>query len=330
MEFAFKRLSRLMTPPLAARHETGGDLLKGGAFPGAAARIHRHLSSGSSAPSCLDQAIEKLKSLHDGEKGLIETVSCGGKAVPRLRELLFEREPSGLFQTRCLAVKALAALKAFDVLADYLRAQHEALDPAERMGGEAVANAAARALAGQSNPQTFDLLMKLAETRPLPGVIAALGATGRPEAVPFLIDALAEDESRPDAEAALPGFGSLAHPLLAAAACRRGPASGPESESRLRQRRSALAVLSSSGMQRETWPVLRHLMKDDDPGIAVLACKICLQCAPRQEHPGARLRLTNLLPRADFLLRQEIEQCLAAHKSQGKNPQAAPSSSGRP
>lgn len=297
--------------------------MKGRTFPGAAARTHQHPPSGSNALSCLDQAIEKLKSLHDGEKGLIETVSCGKAAIPRLRELLLEREPSGLFQTRCLAVKALAALKAFDVLADFLRAQHEALDPAERMGDEAVVNAAARALAGQSNPQIFDLLMELAETRPLPGVIAALGATGRPEAVPFLIEALAEDECRPDAEAALLGFGSLVHPLLAAAACRRGPASGPESESRLRQRRSALAVLSSSGMQRETWPVLRHLMEDQDPGIAVLACKICLQCAPGREHPGALLRLTNLLPKAEFLLRQEIEQCLARHESEGNAPQAA-------
>ncbi|HET6376311.1 MAG TPA: HEAT repeat domain-containing protein, partial [Methylocella sp.] len=278
--------------------------MKGGTSPGAVARTRHHRPGGSSAPSCLDQAIEKLKSLHDGEKGLIETVSCGEEAIPRLRELLLEREPSGLFQTRCLAVRALAALKAFDVLADFLRAQQEALDPAERMGDEAVMNAAARALAGQSTPQIFDLLMELAGTRPLPGVIAALGAMGRPEAIPFLIDALAEDESRPDAEAALREVGPRAHPLLAAAACRRGPESGPESESRLRQRRSALAVLSGSGIQRETWPVLRHLMDDRDPGIAVLACKICLQCAPRQEHPGARQRLASLLPRAGFVLRQ--------------------------
>lgn len=148
--------------------------MKGGTFPGAAARARQHLPSGSTAPASLDQAIETLKSLHDGEKGLIATVSCGKEAIPRLRKLLFEREPSGLFQTRRLAVKALAALKAFVVLEDFLRAQHEALDPAERMGDEAVVNAAACALTGHSNPQVFDLLMELAETRPLPGVIAAL------------------------------------------------------------------------------------------------------------------------------------------------------------
>lgn len=100
-----------------------------------------------------------------------------------LRALLFEREPSGLYQPRCLAVRALAALEAYDVLVDYLNAApREAADPVERVGEDAVINAAARALAGLHEARIFELLMSLAETRLLPGAIGALGRFGRVEA----------------------------------------------------------------------------------------------------------------------------------------------------
>jgi len=256
-------------------------------------------------------ALDKLKSLHDGYSAVAEVVACGEKAVPALRVLLFEREPSGLFQTRCLAVKALAALEAHHVLAEFLSARREAADPVERVGDDVVTNAAARAFAGAREPHVFELLVWLAETRPLPGVISALGASGRVEAIPYLVEALAEDESRPAAEAALRKFGSLAHQALTVAACQSAMPVERESESRLRQRRSALALLAENGVQPETWPSLRNLMQDRNPKIAVSACKICLMSAPEPEKRDAVLRLTSLLPEADFLLEQEIQHCLA-------------------
>lgn len=259
------------------------------------------------------RAIERLKSLYDGERGLIETVACGRPAIPALRALLLEREPSGLFQVRCRAVEALVTLTAYDVLAEFLSTPREAADPVERIGDEVVTNAAARALAGLHEPHVFELLMGLAETRPLPGVIAALGTSGRAEAIPYLVAALAEDESRLAAEAALRNFGSLAHQPLAVAACRSSPSDEAESESRLRQRRRALGLLAETGIEPELWSVVRNLMQDQDAKIAVLACKICLMSAPRPERSGAILRLLSLLPGADFLLEQEIGQCLAGH-----------------
>jgi hypothetical protein len=259
----------------------------------------------------VERAIEKLKSLHDGDRGLIEILACGRRAIPALRVLLFEREPSGLFQTRCLAVKALAALQAYDVLIEFLEASHEAADPVERLGDDAVINAAARAVAARE-PRVFDLLMRLAETRPLPGVIEALGAFSRTEAIPCLIEALAEDESRPKAEAALRKFGSFAHKALAVVACQPLPMLEPESQSRLRQRRSALELLIETGVQARTWPVLRNLMQDQDAKIAVLASKICLMCAEPEEREAV-YRLFSLLPSADFVLELAIEQCLVAH-----------------
>jgi hypothetical protein len=89
-------------------------------------------------PAGVRQAIDKLKSLHDGYRGVIEVVTCGNKAISALRVLLFQREPSGLYQPRCLAVKALAALEAYDVLVAYLNAPREIADPVERAGEDSM------------------------------------------------------------------------------------------------------------------------------------------------------------------------------------------------
>jgi hypothetical protein len=189
----------------------------------------------------LERAIEKLKSLHDGDLGVVETVACGARAIPALRTLLCEREPSGLFETRCRAVQALGALDARDVLMEYLAMPHEAPDPVEQLGDDAVLNAAARTVAKYGDEQVFQLLRHLAGRRLLPGVVGGLGEFMRPEAIPILVDALAEDECRPIAEAALKKFGQRAAPALTQATA----ASSPESPSRARQRESALGLLAA-------------------------------------------------------------------------------------
>ena len=97
--------------------------------------------------------------------------------------------------------------------------------------------------------------------------------------------------------------------LVAATAC--SPPVERESESSLRRRRSALALLIEIGIRPETWPLLRRLMQDKDSKIAVLACKICLMSAIESEKGTAIQRLIRLLPNMDFVLTDEIEQCLA-------------------
>ena len=81
----------------------------------------------------VERAIKKLKSLHDGDRGLIETVACGRRAISALRALLFEREPIGLFQVRCLAARALAGLEAYDVLIEFLEAPRDPSFASSRM-----------------------------------------------------------------------------------------------------------------------------------------------------------------------------------------------------
>lgn len=268
-------------------------------------------------PEDVRRAIERLKSLHDGERGLIEIIACGSRAIPALRALLFAREPSGIYQPRRLAARALAALEAYDALVDFLRAPHDIADAVERVGEEAVMNAAARALADVREEPIFELLMSLAHDQFLPGVIDALGKFERAEAIPHFIAALAEDESRPAAEAALRKLGVCARQSLLVVAA--GEPSPLESESSLRRRRSALRLLIEIGIEPETWPVLRHLMQDRDAQTAMLACEIALAIAPDPEKREAIRRLVVLLRDADWPLSEEIERRLAAHFEAAKD-----------
>jgi hypothetical protein len=99
--------------------------------------------------------------------------------------------------------------------------------------------------------------------------------------------------------------------LVAAAHC--SPSVERESDSSLRRRRSALALLTEIGIRPETWPLLRRLMQDHDSKIAMLACKICLTSAIESEKDAAMHRLISFFPSVDFVLTDEIEQCLAFH-----------------
>jgi HEAT repeat protein len=258
------------------------------------------------------EVVDKLRSLEEGHRALVEVVACGSRAVPALHALLFEREPDGLFQPRCLAVAALAALKAHEVLIEYLSTLRARADPVEQVGDDAVINAAARALAEQRDERVFELLLSLAEARLRPGVVEALGAFRRIEALPYFIAALADDDSRPAAETALRNLGVAAAQALMTVATFPA-AEERESDSRLRQRRSALHLLAETGIEPQAWPVLRHLMVDRDLTLRLLACRLCLAAAPHIEKANAIRQLIASMDSADWLLLPEIEACLTVY-----------------
>jgi hypothetical protein len=266
----------------------------------------------------LGLAIEALRSTRDGDRGVAEVIAHGKVAIPFVRELLFEREPSGLFETRRRAVEALALLGAQDALIEFLESSPDIADPVERLGEDAVVNAAARALRDLREPRVFQLLLSLVKRKALPGLVAALGRFRRPETIPYLIDALAEDESRPEAEAALREMASFAKDALIAAALQDPMRPDRESQSRLRQRRSALALLVQTGVRSSEWPALRNIMKDQDAKLIVLACQLCLSCAPKTERREAIDRLRRLLPSAGVPMRLDIERCLAQNMGEEK------------
>jgi HEAT repeat protein len=261
----------------------------------------------------IEQAIARLKSLHDGDLGVLEVIACGEQAVPALREILFERERSGLHQTRCRAVEALAALGAHEVLIEFLGVEHSIADPVERLGQDAVINAAALVLANIREQRVFELLLRLAKRPALTGVIGALGAFGRTEAIPVLIDALEEDASRLTAETALRRVGQPACAALLNVATLQVPPGEQESESSARRRRSALRLLAEMGNPRDAWPSVRPLMHDIDAKAAALACKICLDRASAKERAEATRHLIGLLAHEDWFLQEEIENHLVEH-----------------
>lgn len=260
------------------------------------------------------QAISKLTSLRDGDIGVVEAVACGQRAVPALRAVLFAREPSGLYEARRHAVEALAALHAHDVLIDYLKSSRDTADPVELTGEEAVTNAACRALAGSRDPAVLPLLLTLAQRRPLAGVIEALGKRRCAQALPFFIEALAEDFVRPAAEAAIRDLGPSARADLLEVAASRPTTDGPEPASRRRQRRSALGLLATLGPpEPEDWPTLHALTGDDDPELAAVACRLCLASDEERIRDAAATRLIALLSSANWILMTEIEDWLVRH-----------------
>jgi HEAT repeat protein len=271
----------------------------------------------------VERAIAKLNSLQDGDAGIIDVIACGKRAVPALRRILFERERSGLYQTRCRAVQALAALDASDVLIEFLETERTITDPVELVGEDAVINAAARALPNVHNPRVFAVLLRLARHPHLTGVIAALGASGKAEAIPALIAALEDDASRPVAETALYNFGRRAKSAFLNAATMQLPTPERESPSSIRRRRSALGLLAVIGVTREAWAILRHLVDDPDAKIATLACEICLKSASAVERSKAVRRLVKLLVHEDWLRRDDSERVLLTQFAVTRGPIAA-------
>jgi hypothetical protein len=225
--------------------------------------------------------------------------------------MLFAREPSGIYETRRRVVEALALLHADDVLIDYLRNPNAVSDPVEQVGEDAVVNAVARALADSRRAETIPLLLEWAQRRPLSGVVDALGRLGVVEAIPFLVDALVEDECRPSAEGAIRAFGCLASGALLESAVRSPQPSEPMVLLN-RGRSSALKLLAEMGPpSSELCAALRPLMQDDAPAVAFAACRICLQSADRADASAAALRLVGLLADADSFISGDIEKILA-------------------
>src|SRR5262249_8735433 len=118
---------------------------------------------------------------------------------------------------------------------------------------------------------------------------------------------------------ALRKLGRLTQPALLKAATLPLPSADRESVSSIRRRRSALGLLSEIGMPPEPWPALRQLLKDSDGKIAMLACKIFLTSGPIQDRKYAVRRLIDLLPDADWILAQDIEDCLVTQFEQAKD-----------
>lgn len=163
---------------------------------------------------------------------------------------------------------------------------------------------ALRALRGSYPEPVFAVLLLRADERRLAGAIDALGRYRRAEALPAIVVALGDDLARPAAEAAIRAFGASAWPHLVEAANQRALEGDAETESSRRRRRSALTLLLETGGSGMVPPTTRRqLVHDDDPAIAVLGCRLALECGDDEEKRSAVQRLIELLPSVRWSLR---------------------------
>lgn len=269
----------------------------------------------SEIPPHIEEALVKLMSLRDGDRGVVEVFRCGTRAVPYLRNLLSERDPSGIYEPRRRVVDALAGLGAYDVLLDYLEHPLEFSDPVAKAGEDAVINAAAEAVAACRSEAVFLVLTQLGRDRSLPGVIRALGQFGRIEALPLFIKALKEDGARIAAEVGIRKLGPRVVAQLLEAAKKNLPPNERESERSVRGRRSALRLISELGglLPAKERCSLLELIEDPDIRVATAACGICLSAGRESEKQTACRRLISILSDADVLTRGEIEEQLVRH-----------------
>jgi hypothetical protein len=279
--------------------------------------LEPHETTSSEIRTPLLCAMERLASIHEGAQSVTDLVHFGAAALPPLRSLLLRREKSGLHQARCRATDALAALKGYDILDEFLRLERPIADPVERLGEETVISAAARALARRHDERTFKLLDSLARRRSLTGALLALGSFSRAESIPVFVRALAEDEVRLTAEAVLRNFGSRARPHLLAAACDVDGRTSP-SESDHRKRRSALGLLGELRTKRSDWFRLRPLLTSDDLETAILTAGLGLKIGDANERKESANILRELRLRADWLRRLQIDQYLQRFTSPAK------------
>jgi hypothetical protein len=259
-------------------------------------------------------ALLKLRSLHDGDMGVVETIACGAAAIPELKEILFAREPSGIYETRRHAVEALAGLHALNTLREFLAAHRDIQDPVERTGEDAVMNAAARALGRAPDTRDLPMLLHLVRERPLAGVIETLGKFRQPGALPYFIQALGDDFLRPSAEDAVLKLGRRAVRSLVHAALDKDPLDGRETSSSIGRRRSVLRLLGKLPIRREDLPPAFYRLVDDEDGwIGLLVTNLSRAHLSEAQIAHALRASIRHLKTADDLLAREIEDLLVAY-----------------
>ncbi len=262
------------------------------------------------SPDKIRSLIERLDSLHDGNQAIDLLVVCGQKAVEPLRRYLLEGRPSHIYQPRQRAVNALAGLGAKAVLIEYLCTPKDIADPLTRFGEEAVVNTAARLLAVWRTDDVFEVLLRIACTQTLSGVIDALASFRRTETVPLLIKALKDDFSRSAAENALKMIGEPAKPSLMNVLLMPGRTDDAESPSNLRQRRSAIKILSNLSLTAKDWPAVKSLFSDPDSEISTTAARMALQIASHEQKKNILKKLIGKIPFVNWDIHAEIENCL--------------------
>jgi len=258
----------------------------------------------------IDLLIKKLESLHNGEEALKALIDFGESAIEPLRKFLIEGKPVVTYQSRQIAVRALSALGAKEVLMEYLQLRREISDPAVKLSEEAVKITAARELVKWREPEVIELMMELIKEHPQPGVIDTLGEFKVEEAIPYFIKALEDDICHRSAKEALRKAGVKAMNALIETAILPLPSQTQESSSSKQRRASALELLAELPIDNKIWNKLKKCLYEDEPSIVVATASIAARAGMRKDKNEVAKRLVNLIPSANGFLQTQIAYCL--------------------
>jgi thioredoxin-like negative regulator of GroEL len=267
-------------------------------------------SDGCSANTDIDRLIEQLNTISECDQAAARLVWCGQSAIPALRRFLFEGRPSVIYQPRRAAVEALGGLRAKDVLIEYLTSKRDIPDAATRFAEDSVKSAAARELAKFRSRDVLEVLLSFALPHSRPGIVEALAQFDSVEPIPYFLRALEDDLCQAAAMDALRRLGQDALLALVTSALTRLPSSDEERPSSLRRRAKALELISEIGIPSSLWPLLRSLLDEDDPPIVAAAGKLATLLGDGKDRSHAAQGLLNVLHRADWYLREEIQMLL--------------------
>jgi hypothetical protein len=268
----------------------------------------------------IESLVRDLESLQGGSMAAAALIGCGTRAIDPLRTFLLQGGPRGIYQPRQLAIETLGELGAKAALIEYLNRPLALNDPVVRFGEDAVRSTAARELARWKTDDVFECLMGVGRDHLLAGVVEALGAFRRTEAMPYLLRALGDGVCRLHAEEAIRGLGEAAQPYLLDAVGVRDPSAQEESPSSLQRRLSVHRILTELKVSDQDWVKLRMSLEEDNPEIVVATARIGLEVASMPDRRRAVSRLIEMLPRARWFLRTEARAALAEHFDVAREP----------
>jgi hypothetical protein len=145
--------------------------------------------------------------------------------------------------------------------------------------------------------------------RRLPGAIETLAAYGRAETIPYLDRALQDDLCRAAAEEGFRRIGPEARRALVSSITPL-PNADEEIPSSVHRRRSALALLSEIGIDRESWSELRSLLSEDDPEITARIARLAVGVEAHTDATAAAAHLVSALPSFPWFVQEDSEHAL--------------------
>jgi len=268
--------------------------------------------TGNNNSPLLSSLIKGLQSLAEGPAYINELIAYGPNAVPALSDLLLNGKPSGIPQPRQWAVEALGGLGAYDTLLSYLRRPFNIGNAVVRHGEEAVLNTAARELASCPSESTFEVLLDLLRTRPLPGVIETIGSYRRSETAPYLLDQLEDDICRSAAMEALQALGDNVRPLLVESGLiQMPPLPDPESASSIRRRTSCIQLLESLDLTNEEITRLMPLLSENNPDLVIAIAQVLLQTPSFKDYRSVLFHLKRVQHTLGWWLRYQYRSLVS-------------------